>query len=151
MDETERLPGATLLATKLERRKFLRRSANTLFYGTILTSTGVMSLGTFLTSPAEAQSPTGPCCPSNCGGSPCCNTDPCCNKPCCSTGQSTSCASTKDGACQGMDRRDYASSCWSHPALKGYTLTCCDCLIDSQVGCPNPYVNVNRCICYATA
>jgi hypothetical protein len=136
------LPGSLLLATKIERRRFLRNSASTLFYGAVLTSSGAMTLGTFLASPASAQTGGGGCCPSCCGPSPCCGTS-CCNKQCCS---GATCNATKDGTCLGRDTTwGSLNGCWSCPSqCGGSTNTCCDCRINNTDGCKN---NVNRCIC----
>lgn len=135
MSVTDRLPGATWLATQVERRSFLRKSANTLFYGAVATSAGALSLGTFLADPVGA---TGPCCPTSCcGPSPCCGTA-CCNKNCCNArGQ---CKGTGNRC--GWDYRSYESACWSCGSTHGWR--CCDCKTNSTTGCAN---TVNQCIC----
>jgi hypothetical protein len=82
------VPGSVLLASIIERRIFLRKSATALLYSVAGAMVG--SLATAKSALANPTSDTGPCCPSCCGPSPCCNTS-CCNKPCCSQ-NSTSCA-----------------------------------------------------------
>ena len=136
-------PGSVLLARAVERRRFLRRSATTVFYGAVATTTGAISLGTFLATPSIAQTPQGGCCPRGCGPSPCCGTD-CCTKQCCS---GRFCNTTKDGSCNGFDATWPSMNprgCWSGTVGGGGNYLCCDCRIDNTNGCKN---SVNRCIC----
>jgi hypothetical protein len=145
VSEEKPLPGSLFLAKQIERRRFLRKGANLVFYGLAATAAGSVSLGTFLTKPAVA---TQNCCGSACcGPSPCCNTS-CCNKPCCTYSQSSTCKNN-GGTCQGFDTRHYPSACWScvigPPTCT--TTTCCDCLTNNETGCQNTYAS-NRCICY---
>jgi hypothetical protein len=138
------LPGSVFLAERIERRKFLRRSAKTLFFGFMATSTGTAGLLGFLADPAAA---TGQCCPySCCGPSACCDTS-CCSKPCCSPVGTDNCANN-GSTCFGYSNTWSGQSCWSC-VLTGNckTVTCCDCATNNQTGCPNPE-GKNRCICY---
>jgi hypothetical protein len=141
MFNANRLPGATILAKNIERRRFIRNTASTLFFASVATATGAVSIGTFLADPAAA---TGACCPNCCGNSPCCNTF-CCGKNCCSGGF---CISTKDGTCQGGDFGFYNhggafGNCWTCGSAGSGTM-CCDCRTDNTKGCSN---FTNRCIC----
>jgi hypothetical protein len=137
------LPGAVRLVKGMERRRFLRKTANTLFYGLAATAAGEVGLLTFLTSPAQA---TGACCAfSCCGPSPCCGTS-CCNKDCC--GSNATCKNN-GSTCLGQDFREYPSSstgCWSCSACP-HSFVCCDCKTNNTSGCSN---FTNRCICEET-
>jgi hypothetical protein len=133
------LPGSELLAIRIERRRFLRRTANALFYGAVATAGGAVGLGTFLASPAQAA---GGCCFSNCcGPSPCCSSS-CCNKPCCSGAA----CKNNGSSCLGYDKTHYSNACWSCYVSSCVVDVCCDCKINNESGCPNPYAT-NRCIC----
>lgn len=145
--EPRPLPGAQFLAHKIERRRFLRKSANAIFYGMVATAGGAVGLSTFLADPAAAA---GACCPSCCGPSACCNSS-CCNKPCCSYGTSTTCANN-GSTCLGVDANTWPGStpnnCWScTDAQACRTTICCDCKTNNRTGCPNPNGH-NRCICW---
>jgi hypothetical protein len=140
------LPGAERLAVVIERRSFLRRLGNTLFYSAVASSAGALSLSTILADPAAAQ--TGACCPSCCGPSPCCGTS-CCGADCCrprdqwDTGGP--CKDSTSGQCRGKwtGTGGYNDACWccfvggSPPYRK-----CCDCKIASGCG------GRSHCICH---
>jgi|SRR5579884_3187393 len=135
------LPGSILLAEKMERSRFPRKSS-TLSFGFVAVASGTSGLLGFLASPASAA---GPCCPSCCGPSPCCNTT-CCNKKCCNGNTAYKCIDNGT-TCRGYSNTWSGTSCWGC-TVNGKTQLCCDCLTDSQTGCKN--VNepgVNRCIC----
>jgi hypothetical protein len=131
--EVSPLPGAVLLAERIERRAFLRRAATSFFMGFVAVSSGTAGLMGFLANPAEAS---GGCCGNCCGPSPCCNTT-CCSKPCCPPNHQ-SC-----GSC-GNDYGDHqTTNCWSCPDGGNHTSICCDC---HASGCGGS----NRCICSFT-
>lgn len=134
------LPGSALFAGVIERRQFLRKAANVVFFTVAGTMVGSVALArSAIADPSKANA-QGPCCPTCCGPSPCCNTS-CCSKPCCSY-NSTTCAN--NGPCLGPDYRDYRSGCWSCVYSRS-VVTCCDCVTNNTSGCPN---YINRCICY---
>lgn len=136
--------GAIGFAERIERRRFLRGTGRTLFYGLAAVSVGGIGLGSFLANPASAQGCG--CAYACCGDSPCCNTS-CCNKACCSVGSS---ACANDGkTCFGFDYGDYTTTaCWSCFNPGGcYTVTCCDCKTNNEAGCANS-IETNRCICW---
>jgi hypothetical protein len=132
------------LARGIERRQFLRKAANAVFYGFVAVSAGSVSFFTFLTDPAQAA---GACCPPCCSPSPCCETS-CCSKNCCDSPPNRH-RCLDNAACNGYDYGEYSDdACWS--CLQGVVLTtCCDCKTVDESGCSNPYAT-NRCICYQT-
>jgi hypothetical protein len=139
------LPGSVLLATTMERRRFLRGASKSFFMGFVAVSSGTAGLLGFLASPAQAA---GACCPSCCGPSPCCETA-CCSKPCCpgNPGDSSSCINN-GSTCLGFDNTWGGTACWSCGGGGGQPTTiCCDCKTNNETGCSNPYAT-NRCICY---
>ena len=141
MKETEPLPGAAFFAKAIERRRFLRKAATSLFYGSVAVASGAVSLSTFLANPAMAS---GACCPSCCGPSPCCETN-CCSKNCCAAAPNQQ-NCLDNAACNGFDTRFYANACWT--CVNGTLVThCCDCHTVDEVGCSNPYAD-RRCICF---
>lgn len=103
------LPGSAMLASTIERRQFLRKAANAVFFTVAGTMVGSVALAKSALADPSKASAQGPCCPACCGPSPCCNTS-CCDKPCCAQ-DSTTCAN--NGPCLGPDYRDYSSGCWS--------------------------------------
>lgn len=146
-EDPRRLAGSPELASFIERRRFLRKTANTIFYSIMTTAVAGFSLGGLLSDPAQATG--GGCgCPTNncCGPSPCCNTS-CCNKNCCSPNSSTC---NHNANCDGEDTSSpYNSTCWSCTSMVGcQTTTCCDCkTLGSMANCSNP-LGIHRCICY---
>jgi len=142
-DSEAALPGAERLAVVIERRSFLRRVGNALFYGGVASATGMISLSTFLADPAAAA---GPCCPTCCGPSPCCETS-CCGAQCCRPRDQWAsggpCKDTTSGQCRGKYTGAWADACWccnvggSPPYRK-----CCDCKIASGCG------GISHCICH---
>jgi hypothetical protein len=142
---------SALLAKKIERRPFLRKTAAATFTGGLLVSTGVISVGTFLFDPSTAEAADD--CPSGCGPSPCCDTGVCSgNSSCCAYGQGNTAICLNNNACVGPDSRtgywNGTNSCWS---CSGHL--CCDCKTYNPGSssppkwCPNSE-NINRCICW---
>jgi hypothetical protein len=135
------LPGSILLAEKMERRRFLRKSSTSLFLGFVAVSSGTASFLGFLAGPAQAA---GACCPDCCGPSPCCQTT-CCSKPCCTGMYHDQCVNN-GSTCLGYSGTWSGQSCWGCNYFNQGTRICCDCKTNNQTGCPNPN-GYNRCIC----
>jgi hypothetical protein len=136
------LPGSLSLATKMGRRRFLRRTADGLFGGVAAVALGRMTLPHLVRSipmlpnvPSDCESQTGPCCPSCCGPDPCCGTS-CCGVGCCEVAGSHVCYHC-------ANKGDWGGySCWSHVYSTGYVVVCCDCAI-STASCTHTGI----CIC----
>lgn len=143
-EQKSQLPGAAFLARRIDRRRFLRKLGESLFYGMVAVASGAVSLSTFLADPAYAA---GACCPSCCGPSPCCETN-CCSKPCCQSSPYRWRCLNNGSTCLGYDYGTYSDACWSCSSGDN-TTHCCDCKINNESGCSNPYAT-NRCICYGT-
>jgi hypothetical protein len=142
MAGNEPLLGAASLAKAVERRRFLRKAATSVFYGMVAVSAGSVSLATFLADPAEAA---GACCPSCCGPSPCCETS-CCSKNCCGSPRNR--CVDNGSSCLGRYTADWpnAGGCWSCRVSATTVVHCCDCKINSTSGCGGGSKKV--CICY---
>ncbi len=134
--------GALEVVGAMNRRRFLRGTANSLFSGVAVLAAGG-GLSAFMASPAEAAPATGQGCPVGCGESPCCSY----------SGRSTAChcatgTTCKSGTanCKGMDSSCYTQSggCWTYRSACATcgvncccitTTTCCDC---KTSGCGDP-------------
>ena len=143
-DRVSAIPGSVPFATTMERRRFLRKIGNSLFYGAAAVATGRGFK--FLLSSAAVSPDSGACCPVGCGPSPCCSTT-CCDKNCCKTGKGSDTCINNGSTCLGPDYRDYTSGCWTYvyTSYLGTAVTCCDCKTNNTSGCTN---SINRCICY---
>jgi hypothetical protein len=158
-DRLNEMPGrlAEGLARRIERRRFLRNTARTMFIATAAVAAGeglqAMRAGNaFACDCNDSSCAQGRGCPSGgvyglhpCGPSPCCS----------SLSSSCQCATSGGGCksggnCHGAGTNIYSSHCWSctvtqacgNPGCEcNYTTTCCDCNVASS--CGTPY---GRCI-----
>lgn len=148
---TNPIAGSVAFATSMERRRFLRHIANTLFYGGAAMAVG-RNFKFLLDNPgARSGDPetTGACCPIGCGPSPCCSTT-CCSKNCCTGGKDHDTCIDNGTDCLGKTTEAYSTGgCWVHvyTSQLGTAVRCCDCKTNNQTGCSNP-IGANRCICY---
>lgn len=152
---------AVKLASRIERRRFLRHSAQAAFIGVAgLAAGGGLQL---LHTPKSYANTCGK--PGNKPGLSCPNKGtfgdaPCGPSPCCSYYGSGACncesspGSCKSNAtCAGKGHEVYSTACWScgvHVAGSEFITTCCDCHYTAAGGpkCnphKGPYYN-NRCI-----
>lgn len=157
-------------ATHIDRRRFMRRSAQAIFVsaagiaagGGLSAITAPKALANACGSPASDR---GPGCPSGAyiGGAPC-GPSPCCGNAgsgnCnCANGYGT-CKSkgSNSGYCEG-EGFYYSSNCWSCVTCyegNSYVAVCCDCAINSahsstckaQLGVSSKGYWANRCISY---
>jgi hypothetical protein len=145
-DHVDAILGSVPFATTMERRRFLRKIGNSLFYGAAAVATG-RGFKFLLSNPVGPDAAQGPCCPVGCGPSPCCATS-CCDKNCCQTGKGSDTCVNNGSTCLGKTYGDYhTTGCWTYVYTKtlGTAVTCCDCKTNNTSGCTN---SINRCICY---
>jgi hypothetical protein len=143
------------LSQQINRRRFLRRTADGMFAGLMAVALGEFSLGSSRGRSRwrlprgipgftqDCEPTTGGCCPYICcGPSPCCNTS-CCSQDCCAALGSAIC---KNCSYKGdWDQQ----SCWQKNFQNGsctYVITCCDC--ESRCSIPG---YPNTCICTSKA
>jgi hypothetical protein len=148
---TERIQNATVrLAGGIDRRRFLRRTANVLFAGVAVTSAGeLFKPSTALAYTSSCTQPSsGSGCPYGCGPSKCCNASG--RSSACNCGTGTTCKSGT-AHCKGRAATWGGTSCWTctHYVCGGstmfrYVTTCCDC---KTSGCGD---SSGHCISYQT-
>jgi hypothetical protein len=147
-DSGKALPWSVSLSEKINRRRFMRRTADGMFLGVMGVALGQMKVGKFIKSipnmpniPSDCESPTGCGCPTCCGPDRCCASS-CCSQDCCSGGQGHSQCNSSCGYYGDWG----GGSCWSHETSVGnctLLTVCCDC--HSSCGS-------NRlCICWSNA
>jgi hypothetical protein len=141
---------AESIARRIERRRFIRRSAAAVFSTVVGVAAGggleVLTATKALANPCgKSSNKPGPGCPvggansiygyAPCGPSPCCSWygSSNCN---CEAADAGNCKSkgANNGYCEGDGRYYSATNCWScSVGLNGYiyTTTCCDCGINS--------------------
>jgi hypothetical protein len=143
------LPWSVGLAGQINRRRFLRQTADATFFGVAGLVAGQTTFGSFARSLSRkacssrtncCEPTTGHCCPRCCGPSPACSSS-CCSQNCCRLGTNTcnsSCGFKGDWS---------GHSCWSKSRSSGnctILTVCCDCNSRcSAAGKPN------TCICYS--
>lgn len=116
---------AVSVATAFDRRRFLHRAGQSLFYAFAFS----LARGASLAFGHESCSqPTGPCCPTKCGPSPCCGTS-CSTNGCSCNGTTCLSPCSRPGTWGGH-------GCWScTDQIQCKTTTCCDCDNSSGVRC----------------
>jgi hypothetical protein len=149
--EAGRQPKAVAVSRWINRRRFLRQTADGLFAGVMLAAVGehrssrralshLIRIKLNLPSACDAKSA---CCYTCCGPSQCCNTS-CCGDNCCLKFGSAICQ-----YCQ-YDTTWGGQSCWQNAHTSGnctYVVTCCDCVSKTCIG----EGNHKRCICNSTS
>jgi|HubBroStandDraft_1064217.scaffolds.fasta_scaffold13314_6 hypothetical protein len=146
---------AERVAAKVERRKFLRRSAQSVFVVLAGVAAGegwqvFKSASAYACDCNDSSCTNGKGCPTGgefglhpCGPSPCCSS----LSSSCDCGSGGACKS--GGNCQGHGYSIYSSGCWSCPVVMNgyvYITTCCDCTV--KAACNTPY---GRCISWSIA
>jgi hypothetical protein len=138
------------IAARIERRRFLRKSAQVMFVVTAGVAAGgglevIRAPSAFACDCNDSSCTKGAGCPTGgiyglhpCGPSPCCSS----LSSSCDCGADGSCKS--GGNCLGKQTNVYSSGCWSCAVGMNncvYTTTCCDCGV--KAACGTPY---GRCI-----
>lgn len=152
------------VASRIDRRRFMRRLARGAFFTCALASvgsaSGIRSELARLVVRGDTCSGPGPGCPGAVRGNPC-GMSRCCNfiragapNNCNCKEGTTGCKENGESPnCYGGDTRVYSNRCWTcvGPCSSGtrYTTTCCDCKTNAN-HCNDPDLGGNRgrCISY---
>lgn len=119
------------VATRLNRRSFIRKGANRMFGVGMAVAVGKYAL-TQTPLVQTCDGPTGTGCPYGCGPSPCCNASG--RSSSCKCGTGTNCKTGGNCHGAGHDTCTSSSHCWTCQYVEclpsgnvQFTNTCCDC------------------------